>query len=178
MITPSLENYLNNFGNKVVKDAQAILKKDKGDTALGNSIRFKVVPTAQGFETKFYMNDYGTYLDKGVSGNEVKQSYTDYRGDKEPSPGKGYTTKHPPTGIIEKWIKKKGLKGRNKESGRFITHKSLAFAIAKSIQKKGIKSLSFFQKPLGIEYDKLEKNILGILKQDIRTYITTFYNPK
>tara|TARA_R110000764_G_scaffold77431_1_gene154928 strand:- start:61 stop:591 length:531 start_codon:yes stop_codon:yes gene_type:complete len=174
MITPSLENYLNNFGQKVVNDAKKRLQSAKGSTDLGKSIRFKVVPTATGFETKFYMDSYGSYLDKGVSGNKVKQSYTNTKGETVPSPGKGYTTKQPPPGILSKWIKKKGIKGRDKKSGRFITTMSLAFIIGRKIKRDGIKSLSFFQKPFGVEYDKLKKDILDILKLDIQNYITTF----
>ena len=56
--------------------------------------------------------------------------------------------------------------------------KSFAFAIAKSIKRHGIKSLSFFQKPLGIGYDLLKENLLTELKLDIETYLTTFYRPK
>jgi hypothetical protein len=193
MDTKNLENYLKSFGQNVVKDSKALLKKDKGSTALGKSIRFKVEETKSGFSTKFYMDDYGEFLDKGVSGNKKKQSYKDSKGKTQSSPGKGFTTKHPPTGIIEKWIKRKGLKGRDMGStyinkkgeriqrpatGRFIKNKSFAFAIAKSIQKKGIKSLSFFQKPLGLWYDKLQDDFLKVLKLDIETYLTTFYRPK
>ena len=193
MNTDNIERRLNSFAKQVVKDSRDILQKEKGSTSLGESIRFKVTQEANGFSTKFYMADYGEYLDKGVSGNKVKQSYTNYDGKKVKSPGKGYTTKHPPTGIIEKWIKRKGLKGRDMGStyinskgrrikrpatGRFITNKSFAFAIAKSIQKKGIKGLSFFQKPLGLEFKKLEKDFLKILTLDIRSYLTEFYRPK
>ena len=49
MDTKNIERYLNSFGGQVVKDSKALLKKEKGDTALGKSIRFKVVPTATGF---------------------------------------------------------------------------------------------------------------------------------
>jgi len=178
MDTANIERYLNSFGKQVVKDSRDILQKAKGSTSLGESIRFTVTKDGAGFSTKFYMADYGEYLDKGVSGNKTKQSYINYDGQKKSSPGKGYTNQHPPTGILEKWIKRKGLKGRDKKSGRFITNKSFAFAIAKSIQKKGIKSISFFQKPLGLEFKKLEENLLKILTLDIRSYLTTFYNPK
>ena len=51
---------------------------------------------------------------------------------------------------------------------------SLAFIIGRKIKRDGIKSLSFFQKPFGVEYDKLKKDILDILKLDIQNYITTF----
>ena len=121
------------------------------------------------------MADYGTFLDKGVKGtksNYIENSKTDY----------SYKNKQPPSGIIEKWIKKKGIKGRvdkkwksaGNKGGQFITHKSLAFLIARSIKQKGIKSLSFFQKPLGVEYEKLKKDILDVLKLDIQNYITTY----
>ena len=182
MKAPSLENFLKTFAKKVVKDSQESLAASKdsqgnsrGDTALGKSIRFEVVPTATGFDTKFYMADYGTFLDKGVKGtksNYIENSKTDY----------SYKNKQPPSGIIEKWIKKKGIKGRVdkklKSAGnkgcQFITHKSLAFLIARSIKQKGIKSLSFFQKPLGVEYEKLKEQILDVLKVDIQNYITTY----
>ena len=193
MNTDNIERYLNSFGKQVVKDSRELLKEAKGDTALGQSIRFTVTAEQGGFSTKFYMADYGQYLDKGVSGNKIKQSYTNYDGKKVASPGKGYTTLHPPTSILEKWIKRKGLKGRNMGStyinskgrrikrpatGRFITNKSFAFAIDKKKKKKGIKSLSFFQKPLGLQFKKLEKDMLKILTLDIRSYLTEFYRPK
>ena len=178
MNTANIERYLESFGKQVVKDSRELLREDKGDTSLGNSIRFTVTAEEGGFSTKFYMAEYGQFLDKGVSGNKEKQSYINYDGKKVKSPGKGYTTQHPPTSIIEKWIKRKGLKGRNKKTGRFIKDKSFAFAIAKSIQKKGIKSLSFFQKPLGLQFNKLEKDMLKILTLDIRSYLTEFYRPK
>ena len=178
MKTDNIERYLESFGKQVVKESKDLLQKAKGSTSLGNSIRFTVTAEVGGFSTKFYMADYGEYLDKGVSGNKKKQSYTNYDGKTVKSPGKGYTTAHPPTGIIEKWIKRKGLKGRNKKTGRFIKDKSFAFAIAKSIQKKGIKSLSFFQKPLGLQFKKLEKDFLKILTLDIRSNLVEFYRPK
>ena len=185
MLVNSIENYLNVFGQKVIDEAKKELKAAKGDTALGASIRFKVELTSTGFSTKFYMNDYGTYLDEGVSGTKEKHSYTDYKGKTRKS-SYSYTTKQPPSGIIEKWIKKKGITGRvdknwksaGNKGGQFISHKSLAFLIARSIKIKGIKSISFFQKPAGIEYKKLQKDMLKLIKADIENYLTTFYRPK
>ena len=177
MKTPSLENYLKTFGQKVVDDAKKSLQKQKGSTALGKSIRFKVVPTATGFDTMFYMNDYGTYLDEGVSGTKVSHSFTDAKGKTRKS-SYSYTTKGPPIDILSKWVKKKGIKGhgmkkgRDKNTGRYIT--GLAIYISKKIRTRGIKSLSFFQKPLGVEYIKLKEQILDVLKLDIQNYITTY----
>jgi len=188
MKTPSLENFLKTFGDKVVDDAKKSLKKQKGDTALGQSIRVKVVPTATGFDTMFYMNDYGTYLDEGVSGTKVSHSFTDAKGKTRKS-SYSYTTKGPPIDILSKWVKKKGIKGHGMKKGRSTTHKNksgkkvkgtgqyisgLAIYISKKIRTRGIKSLSFFQKPLGVEYTKLKKQILDVLKLDIENYITTY----
>jgi hypothetical protein len=48
-----------------------------------------------------------------------------------------------PISVIEKWIGQRKLKGRNKTTGRFITNKSFAFAIQKSIIRFGIKPSNF-----------------------------------
>jgi hypothetical protein len=174
MDTKSLENFLKQFGKTVmerskenIENSKDAMGQSRGNTALGQSIRFEVVPTDKGFSTRFYMLDYGTYLDKGVSGNEEKRSYTNTKGATVSSPY-SYTTKQPPTSILEVWIKKKGLEGTK-------GNKSFAFAIAKTIKKKGIKSLSFFQAPLGEEYKKLKEGMLTELKLDIESYLTTFY---
>ena len=155
---------------------------EKGSTALGKSIRFKVVPTSTGFSTKFYMDDYGEFLDKGVSGNKKKQSYKDSKGKIQSSPGRGFTTKGPPIDILSKWIKRKGIKGhgvkkgRSKNTGQFVS--GFAYLISRKIKRDGIKSISFFQKPLGLYYRELKDDLLKKLKLDIESYLTTFYRPK
>jgi hypothetical protein len=47
-----------------------------------------------------------------------------------------------PIEALEKWIKERKLKGRNKE-GRYITNRSFAFAIQKNIKKFGIRPSNF-----------------------------------
>lgn len=177
----ALERYLNSFGKQVVKEAKGILQKEKGETSVGKSIRFVVEEDAQGYSTKFYMENYGMFLDKGVSGNKVSRKYTSFTGSTQTSPYK-YTTKGPPIDILSKWIKKKGIKGhgvkkgRSKDTGQFIS--GFAYLISRKIKREGIKSLSFFQKPLGIEYNKMKKGLLSELKLDIESYLTTYYRPK
>ena len=177
MKTDNIERYLNSFGQNVVSDAKKLLYSEKGNTDLGKSIRFKVVREKNGFSTKFYMADYGTFLDKGVSGNKVKQSFQDYKGKTMSSPY-SYTTKGPPIDILSKWIKRKKIKpkgfgrGRDKDTGRYIS--GLAIYISRKIRTRGIKSLSFFQKPLGLWYEKLQDDFLNVFTADIRSYLTTF----
>ena len=142
----------------------------KGGGELEKSIKFRVVKTADGYKAQLMMVDYGTFLDKGVKGtksNYIENSKTDY----------SYTTKQPPSGIIEKWIKKKGIKGRvdkkwkgaGNRGGQFITRKSLAFLIARSIKQKGIKSISFFSKPLNLAMENFGVDMLAAVKEDILT---------
>tara|TARA_R110000822_G_scaffold80558_1_gene191944 strand:- start:157 stop:735 length:579 start_codon:yes stop_codon:yes gene_type:complete len=192
MKTKNIENYLKSFGQQVVDESQRNLYLSKGSTALEMSIRFEVVPDAKGFTTRFYMDNYGEYLDKGVSGNKKEVSFEDYKGKIRSSPYR-YTTKGPPIDILSKWIKRKGIKPKGLGRGRSKSYTSksgkkvkgtgqylsgFAYLISRKIKREGIKSLSFFQKPLGIEYELLKENFLKELKLDIETYITTFYRPK
>jgi hypothetical protein len=173
MDVPNLERYLNSFGASVVKQARGILGGVKGNTALASTIRFEVQEEAQGYSTKFYMADYGTFLDKGVSGNTVKRSYKNWQSNTLSSPYK-YTNKQPPPDILAKWIKKKGIKGRDPKTGRFISNMSLAFIIGRKIKRDGIQGISFFQKPLGLEFRKLKDEIMAEFKVDVEAYITTY----
>ena len=174
MDTKNVERYLNSFGKQVVNRAKSNLGKAKGgNTKLAQSIRFEVEPDADGFVVKFYMTDYGAFLDKGVSGYEKKQSYKNDKNQTESSP---YSfkrgTKIIPPGILAKWIKRKGIKGRDKKSGRFISNLSLAFLIGRKIKRDGIKSLSFFQKPLGLGMKQFGKDLLGAISTDITDTIS------
>ena len=172
MKTENLERYLNSFAKQVVKESKAILQRQKGKTALASSIKTTVTTDPNGYSVKFFMADYGTFVDKGVSGNKTKRSFTNYKGQNESSPYR-YTNKQPPSGILDKWSVRKGIAPRD-EKGRFIKRKSLIFLIARSIKSKGIQGISFFQKPLGINYKDLQKNLLKEFKEDVSTYITTF----
>ena len=181
METKSLENYLKNWAQSVVHNSKGILKDKKGATELGKSIQAKVTKDSQGYSVKFYMLDYGTFLDKGVSGNKVQRTFTNYKDKTEISPY-SYKSKGPPIDILSKWVKKKGLKpkgwgrGRDKASGQYVS--GLAIYISKKIRLKGIPSISFFSKPFGKGYDQLKKGLLKEFSKDITSYITTFTKHK
>jgi hypothetical protein len=66
------------------------------------------------------MEEYGQWVQSGRSG------------------GKGFV----PIGSLMKWIKQRGLKGRDKK-GRYMTDKSFAFAIQTNIKKFGIRPSNF-----------------------------------
>ena len=172
MKTEALERYLNSFGKQVVNRAKGNLQKAKGGgTNLEKSLSFKVVTSAEGFSVQFYMDSYGTFVDKGVSGTKVKRSFKDYKGRTITSPYK-YTTKQPPSRVLDKWIVKKGIAPRD-EKGRFMSRKSISFLIARSIKRKGIQGISFFQKPLMLGLKQFGKEMLGAVKNDIINGLTT-----
>ena len=165
MKTVALERYLNSFGKQIVKQAKENLSAADKKGALANSIDFFVIRKGGSITVRFKMNSYGAFVDKGVSGTDKKRSFKDYKGKTKSSPFK-YKAKQPPSRIIEKWIKRKGLKGRDKK-GRFITHKSLSFLIARSIKKKGIQGISFFQKPLMLGMKQFSSKFGKAIADDI-----------
>ena len=172
MKTEALERYLNSFGKQVVNRAKGNLQKSKGGgTNLEKSLSFKVITDADGFSVQFYMDSYGTFVDKGVSGTDVRRSFKDYKGKTISSPYK-YTTKQPPSRVLDKWIVKKGIAPRD-EKGRFMSRKSISFLIARSIKRKGIQGISFFQKPLMLGLKQFGKEMLGAVKDDIINGLTT-----
>jgi len=172
MNTEALERYLNSFGKQVVNRAKGNLQKAKGGgTNLEKSLSFKVITSPEGFSVQFYMDSYGTFVDKGVSGTKVKRSFKDYKGRTISSPYK-YTTKQPPSRVLDKWIVKKGIAPRD-EKGRFMSRKSISFLIARSIKRKGIQGISFFQKPLMLGLKQFGKEMLGAVKNDIINGLTT-----
>jgi hypothetical protein len=125
------------FRNQVINESKQNLRKiGKGGGTLENSIEgTEVKVTDRSLEFEIKMADYGVFQDKGVSG--VKKKYnTPY----------SYTTKMPPPSKLDKWTVKKGIAPRD-DKGRFISRKSLQFAIARSIFYKGIKPSLFFTKP-------------------------------
>ena len=106
------------------------------------------------------MEEYGAYQDMGVHG--AKSSYIENR----KSPFR-YTTKQPPTKAFDKWIKTRGIKGRDKKTGRFITDQSLKFLIARSIKNKGIRASLFFTKPFEAGINKYGDEIAGGFGDDV-----------
>ena len=172
MKTDNIERYLNSFGKYIVKQSRTNLTKGKKNVSdtLYNSISFKVVADSKGFSVQFYMADYGTFVDKGVSGNKQVRRYKDYTGKTQKSPYQ-YTTKQPPSKLLDKWIVRRGIAPRD-EKGRFISRKSISFLIARSIKVKGIKSTSFFQRPMELGLKNFSKDLLSNLKEDIINGLT------
>ena len=157
------------YAKYVVQQARSNLSKGKNNASkqLYNSLNYDIKQNrssggqfATGYNAEFYMEEYGAYQDLGVHG--AKSSYIENR----KSPFR-YTTKQPPTKAFDKWIKTKGIKGRDKKTGRFITDQSFKFLIARSIKNKGIRATLFFTKPFEAGINKYGDEIAGGFGDDI-----------
>tara|TARA_R100001463_G_scaffold2133_1_gene9100 strand:+ start:676 stop:1212 length:537 start_codon:yes stop_codon:yes gene_type:complete len=169
----SIENYLKSYGKYIVRQARGILKSKGKDTTgkLSSSLKYKVTKEKEGFEIKFLASKYAAFVNKGVSGTEGRRTYIDKDGKRKTSPFK--FKKQPPSNIIERWTVAKGIKGRDRK-GRFITRKSLAFLIARSIKRKGIPAASFYTQPLSYSYKVFKKEMIKHFKEDVLKNIKQF----
>lgn len=152
------------------KEAKAIIKKSdslaSGD--LYNSLELNY--TDEGGDIQLTVNavDYATFIDSGVKGSQ-----STYPSSKA-SPYK-YKNKLPPKEPIAKWMKLKGIKGRDKKTGRFIKQDSANFLIRKSINKKGIKGIHFTD-AYSENMPKLEKALLKVVDENITDAIIGWLN--
>ena len=173
----SIENYLKSYGKFIVRQARNILKSKGKDTTgkLSKSLRYKVVKNKDGFDIKFLASKYAAFVNKGVSGTQIRRTYIDKDGKRKQSPFKfkSGVGNAPNIGAIQTWINRKGIKGRD-DLGRFIKSKSLAYLISKSIQRKGIPAASFYTQPLSYSFNKFKKDMMQHFKTDILNEIKTF----
>jgi hypothetical protein len=137
---------LEKYAKYVIQQSRSNLSKggNKASGKLYESLSYKI----DGTNVKFESEEYGLYQDKGVRG--AKSYYADEGTSSSPFK---YTNKIPPSKPFEKWIKQKGIQGRDKKTGRFISNQSLSYLIARSIYSKGIRATLFFTKPFerGVE---------------------------
>ena len=171
----ALERYLNSFGKSVVNKAKGILKKKKKVVSgkLLNSISYKLKKDNDGLTVQFMMVDYGTFVDKGVSGTKQKRTYVDYKGKRKDTPYEfGKTRDGGLTRGLDNWIVRRGIAPRDAQ-GRFISRKSLKFLIARKIYTQGIQGISFFQKPLQLGMRDFYNQVGKAIKEDIENIITT-----
>ena len=136
------EKALKKYADFVIKKSQQNLSKGgkfgsyNKSGALSKTLDYKINKG----KVTFRGLKYGEYLDQGVKG--AKSTYPE----SSTSPFR-YRNSKPPASVFENWSKLSSIQGRNKKTGRFITRRSLSFAIANSIFKKGIRATMFFTKP-------------------------------
>ena len=169
----NVEDELNAFRKHVITEARKNLTRNKKNASktLYNEMSSFLKVSKNSFELGFEMPIYGQFQDQGVSGKKKKYN-TPF----------SYKTKMPPSKIFEDWIKRKGIKGRDrgytkkdgtkvKGTGRFITHKTLSYLIARSVFNNGIKPSLFFTRPFELAYKRLGDDIIESFGLDIDEFL-------
>jgi hypothetical protein len=118
------------FAKEVIKRAKIILSKKRKNASkeLYNSITYKI-------------------SDKGVEFSYVEQG-------EFVESGRRKGAKMPPMSVLEKWAKQKGLEQFRDDKGKYLSSKTRAYLIGRSISKKGIKPLAWFSDPLKLMLHK------------------------
>ena len=177
--TEHTKKLLNSFAKGIIEQAKKILKAKKKNVSgkLLNSLKYKIKEDKNGFDLSFQGAKHANFIDKGVSGKEKRQYFKDLNNKRRQSPFR-YKSKKPPASVFDKWIVKKGLKGIRDKKGRFVSRKSLQFALRETIYKKGIKSTSFFSNSVHTQYKKFRPKILAAFKQDVIKRFEKIETPK
>ena len=70
---------------------------------------------------------------------------------------------------MAKWAKQKGIQWKDKETGKFMSHKSMGYIIARSIYSKGLKPSLFFTKPFEKYFNQLPEELMEMFALDMET---------
>lgn len=153
-----VQKALDRFKDHIIAQAKRNLtNKDKNvSKKLYNSIEgeVKVFPNSIGMY--FSMEEYGAYQDLGVKGKNSasKAPQSPYRF------GSGTGKKGGLTAAMEKWVTQRRIQFKDRKSGKFMSYKSTAWLMTRSIYSKGIKPSLFFTKPFEAAYKNLPNELI------------------
>lgn len=172
--TENLQIALEEFAEQVVLDAKSNLERDKkvASGKLLESIKVnRIKASKNSIELSINMTKYGAFVDKGVSGTEVKYD-TDYT----------YTTKPPPPSAFDGWMVRRGIAPRT-AGGQFLSRKSIQFALSRHIFKNGIAPSHFLTDAVKKNFNILPGIITNSLELDVKKAVdllikTNFNNIK
>ena len=163
------------LGGNVVKEGKQILKRKKKTTrknTLYNDFDYLVTASKDSVTLEFEFGgaeDYWKFVDEGVKGaggfkgsGRMRGQGSDFRFGSGKSKGKWADF----TRSIQRWIKNKPLKGRDKK-GKFITNKSLGFLIQRAIYQRGLTRTQFFSRPFTEQFNKQTDAILEAFGNDV-----------
>jgi len=165
-----LDDELKKFADTVIRNAKRSLRRQKkrASSDLLNSLDYELEVHKSSFSLQFFMMDYGTYVDEGVSGTKKKYN-TPYSYVGARSSGGQFDRS------LSKWIRQKGIKGRDAK-GKFIKNDSLVYLIKRSIFRDGIKPTHFFTKPFQNAFKKLPEDLVEGFGLDIDDFLESVLN--
>jgi len=140
---------LENFGKYLVKESRKNLtrKKKNVTNSLYDSLDYQVKAMPNSFEFDFLMEEYGEWVDKGRRAG-----------------------KNPPFSPLRKWVEDRRIQFRD-NSGRFQTYDQTAWAVVKSIGKKGIEPSNFYSRPFNLGFQKLPNEVAEAYALDAVEFI-------
>lgn len=153
-----VQKALDRFKGHIIAQAKRNLtNKDKNvSKKLYNSIEgeVKVFPNSIGMY--FSMEEYWAYQDLGVKGKKSasKAPQSPFRF------GSGTGKKGGLTAAMEKWVTQRRIQFKDRKSGKFMSYKSTAWLMTRSIYSKGIKPSLFFTKPFEAAYKNLPNELI------------------
>ena len=162
----SVKKELEYFANEVINRSRSNLtqKKKNASKELYNSLKYDIkVSNKNSFTLSFSMENYGTFIDKGVKGRDSSL--------KAPNSPYQFKNKMPPSKVLDKWVIRKGLKGIRNKKGQFVSRESLKFAIAKNIQKYGLETTNFFTKPFENAFKRLPEDIVKAYALEVEDFL-------
>ena len=140
---------LDKFGKYLVKESRKNLtrKKKNVTNSLYDSLDYDIKAMPNSFEFDFLMNEYGEWVDKGRKAG-----------------------KNPPFSPLRKWVEDRRIQFRSNK-GKFQTYDQTAWAIVKSIGKKGIPASNFYSRPFNLGYAKLPNEIVEAYALDVEDFL-------
>jgi hypothetical protein len=152
-----VQKALDRFRDHVIGQAKRNLTtKDKNvSKRLYNSLKGEVKAFPNSIGMYFSMEEYGAYQDLGVKGKKSssKAPNSPYRF------GSGTGKRGGLTEGMQKWVQRRRIQFRNKD-GKFMSYKSTAWVMTRSIYAKGIKPSLFFTKPFEAAYKNLPDELI------------------
>jgi len=140
---------LEKFGKYLVKESRKNLtrKKKNVTNSLYDSLDYQVKAMPNSFEFDFLMEEYGEWVDKGRRAG-----------------------KNPPFSPLRKWVEDRRIQFRDNR-GRFQTYDQTAWAVVKSIGKKGIEPSNFYTRPFNLGFQKLPNEVAEAYALDAVEFI-------
>jgi hypothetical protein len=158
-----VDKAMNDFAKGVVKQARGNLTREKANASrtLYASIRFKIKNNV----LDFFMEYYGAFLDKGVSGtgqlwlSKNKKMPVPYNKSEAKPEFSFKPSKRAIGGNLKNWLTIKGIDLKAE------------FPIRRSIHARGIRPRRFFTNAFNQQYDKFDEVINRAVTNDINQHI-------
>lgn len=152
---------LDKIAKDIIKQSRANLTRSKitAQGKLYRSLQSNLQVFKNSIAIEILMEHYGNYVDQGVSGTERKFD-TPF----------SYRDKMPPVSVFSSWMVKRGIAPRN-EKGHFLSRRSMQFAIAKSIQKRGLRPTRFYTNAVESAMKRIPDEIAEAYALDLEFFI-------